>query len=421
MSLEQRLASQFFAERYAALIVSMSLQDAKATLGFPPTANPTAEEINKAYKRKAIENHPDRGGDAAKMVEVNVAKDILDGKQRPDGGRRQAPPSGNRPTYEDYVKKKQEADAKKVYKGDSFVVAKAQAPHNVTWKFHSDYFLGRPSDYTKSEDPLAYVLMWVCYGQTDSKHVFMLVEHALPNRFAAVQLDSWSMEKVLTFPLTQDLEKLAPKVVKSIASDGKLSAGFTKAPSKYYAMTELTEVEMNRRGGGVGLKDILLGTGLASGAASDRNVVVELAGTLNRAKVKENPKLMTMDGWKWYDFTLYVNGKPYPLSQATINNLGSHGTSGNLFWMSVYSGSVNYDYSRRRVITKMRGFGSKLLEMIEESLSGEPADLTLQLLKAIESLEPENKTAAFKLAAIGLSPMDDFLSSKVACRYLEEE
>lgn len=74
-----------FSRRYAIhLLVSMSLEDAKAVLGFPPSASPSPSEIQKAYRTKAIENHPDRGGDHRKMVEINVAKEILEGKRKQD-------------------------------------------------------------------------------------------------------------------------------------------------------------------------------------------------------------------------------------------------------------------------------------------------------------------------------------------------
>jgi len=62
----------------------MSMSEAKQTLGFPPTYDPSPTEIQKAYKRKAIENHPDLGGDPKKMVAINVAKEILEGKRRED-------------------------------------------------------------------------------------------------------------------------------------------------------------------------------------------------------------------------------------------------------------------------------------------------------------------------------------------------
>jgi curved DNA-binding protein CbpA len=88
LKLANRSASTRYTERYARILLSMSLEEAKTTLGLR-SSSPTKEEITKAYRAKALENHPDRGGDPEKMVEVNVARDILEGKARP--GRPTAP------------------------------------------------------------------------------------------------------------------------------------------------------------------------------------------------------------------------------------------------------------------------------------------------------------------------------------------
>ncbi len=72
------------ASLYRRLFVAMSMEEAKAVLGFPPGASPSPTEVNKAYKQKAVENHPDRGGSHEKMVEINVAKEILEGRRRED-------------------------------------------------------------------------------------------------------------------------------------------------------------------------------------------------------------------------------------------------------------------------------------------------------------------------------------------------
>lgn len=69
---------------HARLFLALTMEDAKEILGFPPGAVPSPEEINKAYKREAVKNHPDRGGNPAKMVELNVAKEILEGKRTRD-------------------------------------------------------------------------------------------------------------------------------------------------------------------------------------------------------------------------------------------------------------------------------------------------------------------------------------------------
>lgn len=63
------------------LLLAMSVEDAKLVLGLPPGRTPSPVEIQKAYRSKALQNHPDRGGDPTKMVEINVAKEILEGKR----------------------------------------------------------------------------------------------------------------------------------------------------------------------------------------------------------------------------------------------------------------------------------------------------------------------------------------------------
>ena len=49
--------------------------DHYSTLGIPRTASP--EEIKKAYRKLAMEHHPDRGGDNVKFQELSVAYNIL--------------------------------------------------------------------------------------------------------------------------------------------------------------------------------------------------------------------------------------------------------------------------------------------------------------------------------------------------------
>src|SRR5690348_1890330 len=44
-------------------------------LGVPKSAS--ADEIKKAFRRAAIEHHPDRGGDEAKFKEINEAYEVL--------------------------------------------------------------------------------------------------------------------------------------------------------------------------------------------------------------------------------------------------------------------------------------------------------------------------------------------------------
>jgi hypothetical protein len=94
MRTSQRVAYRFL---YARLILAMSLDRAKVILGLGDY--PSEKEVLKAWKTKAFENHPDRGGNHTTMVEINVARDVLLGKQRPTEDR-QEPATAPEPPHE---------------------------------------------------------------------------------------------------------------------------------------------------------------------------------------------------------------------------------------------------------------------------------------------------------------------------------
>lgn len=68
----------------SSVVIAISVDEAKDILGFPRSAKPTPDEVQKAWRRKSAENHPDRGGSTEAMQDVNMAKDVLDGTRRPD-------------------------------------------------------------------------------------------------------------------------------------------------------------------------------------------------------------------------------------------------------------------------------------------------------------------------------------------------
>jgi hypothetical protein len=215
-----RIANRYFEDRYARLLVAMSPQEAKQVLGFPPGYNPTSEEINKAFKKKVVENHPDRGGSHEKMVEVNVAKDILDGKGRwtPDTSPRTRP--------EHPARKPQEYDATLVGQDFAAAMADSGVPAGVEWKFVSipEYF------WESSNHPGHRI--WVLYGNTDTKHIFLGLKErgesagglwlddegklAGPGagKFTKIMQD-WQ-SSMIDVPLSQNIAKIAPKYIKQV-------------------------------------------------------------------------------------------------------------------------------------------------------------------------------------------------------------
>jgi hypothetical protein len=127
------------------LFMSMNMDDAKEVLGFPPDYSPSPGEIAKAYKNRAIQFHPDRGGDPRKMVELNVAKEILDGKRTRDLTKRYE--------EEDPVAKARQEAERKIQRGlatikvesnkvlDAFHRALSSVEINPKWKRELKEFL----------------------------------------------------------------------------------------------------------------------------------------------------------------------------------------------------------------------------------------------------------------------------------------
>lgn len=50
---------------------------ARVILGFKPDEKLTVEQVKKRHKELALQHHPDRGGDPAKMTNINRARDAL--------------------------------------------------------------------------------------------------------------------------------------------------------------------------------------------------------------------------------------------------------------------------------------------------------------------------------------------------------
>lgn len=404
MDQAKRVSARYFRERYARLIAAMSLPEAKSILGFPPTANPSAEEVTKAYRAKVFENHPDRGGDPKKMVDVNVAKDILDGKSRATWVPEPAP-RRERP-------KPVEPDA--VVKGQDFNAAWADsgAPANTDWKFVSipEWY------YEKSYYPGHRV--YVLYGQTDQKHIFLAIKErgesagTIPTDLGTRTkiMEDWQSSMV-DVPRSQDLVKIAPKYLKQVATTWADGAK-PKAPRKFIIWPGGKPSDHILKkipyGGGVGLKEILLGAGLLSEedpSVAGRKSVVEVFTkySLERyARMKAlvaQGKLKSLNRAHQYDFFVRVNGKTEQLTDDTIQKMEQRFIPWVLGWDKITEGMA-------KNLTRMRGGGrfthdaGSAIRVLAECLTGEPSWLHIALEKAAEEYETEEsaKTAA-KVAA----------------------
>lgn len=293
-------------DRYALLMVSMSLADAKVTLGFPPDANPTPSEIQRAWREQAFKNHPDRGGDPQKMVEVNVAKDILEGKQRPTYDRTTPSDpdpwagSGGRPSPPPREPQKKEEVTWEEAK------SKAGIPGGVNWMFVTD----TASSGYSSDEHMRRTIGYVFYGQTDQKHVFLAVENLTKEDYyigAGPGINVWSMRS-FEYPRTEG-EVLQPawlygNIVKAFKGFKYVEKKFN---SKVIAIPEGWVFGPRMpHGREVSLKHWLVNQGLVSGddpSVVSRKNTVEL--TFKHTGIGDDEKM-------W--FVLTVNGREYELS-----------------------------------------------------------------------------------------------------------
>ena len=394
----RRIASRFFENRYAKLLLAMLVQEAKIILGFPPAYNPTDEEVTKAYKKKVVENHPDRGGSHDKMVEVNVAKDVLDGKSRATW----QPDTSPRPRTERPARKPVEYDA--TLEGQSFEKAMGDSgvPSGVEWKFVSvpEYYWETPGHPGHR--------IWVLYGQTDQKHIFLGLKER-GESVGGVQTDKgftkimedWQSSMIDT-PVSQNIAKIAPKYLKSVGTawvDAKPKSG----PRKFVAWSggKPTEelVKKVPRSGGAALKDILTGTGLLNDddpSVIGRKSVVEIYTKYSKERYERAKKLRAdgkrLDAADQYDFFVRVNGKECLLEDETIGKM----KRAFIPWV------MNWEVSegRPKNLTRMTGRGMLRMDAqaaiteLNECLTAEPSWLHIALEKAAEEYSSDSPKTA---------------------------
>jgi len=156
---------------YARILKAMSLEKARDVLGFPPGYAPSEKEVGKAQRRKTFEHHPDRGGDSTKMVEVNVAADVLTGKQRAKPDYTPPPPSAPDPATPPGPPPEPEIPEVSFEEA----MAGAHISPRTYWMWITDLLKRRVPDEELMNGGLDSA--WVCYGRNyeSQTHEFLLV------------------------------------------------------------------------------------------------------------------------------------------------------------------------------------------------------------------------------------------------------
>lgn len=345
---------------------NMSYEEALNILGFPPGSNPSGLEISRAYKGLVVKNHPDLGGSHEKMVELNIAKEILDGKQRPTYERADPEPYSHwQPRPEPRT------PAKKVEITFDQAKSKAGIPGNVEWLFMTS--TQRARDNYSGDESSKYDRAWVLYGRTADNHVFLGIENT---EYSGLQgandagYDKWAM-RVNEIPLSAKVTPswLHTNISRMIAGMEWFNGQFNSKVVDIKGTSTLTERELRELGGkpATSIKNLLVNLGEVSGddpSVANRKIAVELKVEQDYAFEGRPPKAgfypeppsksNTWDGkyhGDYYKVILNIGGKDYPLDeQDTTKLLGLRMGSQSLL-RAVFG--ENWSRGGKKVLTRM--------------------------------------------------------------------
>ncbi len=392
----------------------MSVSEAKEILGLK--GKPTPEEITKAYKQMAIKHHPDRGGDLAKMVEVNVARDVLlpppDRELDAPSKKPNDPPGGWR--SQDRVPKQDPVEI-----GTPFSTAVQGLPSGVEWLIVSDQWSlgGLPSSFANSllVDPqgkgrtgiIQYVYGFLAVGEREGQIVGALLECTSPNTMALLRLTEWAFSDFQVAPLAAWL-KSPDKVVKKLLSslkpklanslDVRSRMGFHYLDRK----TSLTEKDVSLSVKGTSLSAM---AELLSPSVTGQPLkmpVVEMISTRSAEKIDAwmaipkdiRPSIAGDEEHRFFDADLAINGRKYRLGQETLNKIP------RLLAWAIWGTPQEQRRSNhsKRTLSKLAKWPlSYILTELLKCMDAEPAafkahvEQTLQTAEAIEATLPARR------------------------------
>lgn len=333
--------------------IAMTVEEAKSLLGFSRYAEPSEADVTKAYRVKAFEAHPDRGGSLDDMVNLNVARDVLTGKQRPTFERSQPSQPPRQPTQTRYEKPK----AKEV----SFSEAKGKAgiPADVEWLFVTDTQrgIGYSSDEYNRSDTCR-----VAYGRTATKHVFVAMRHFVYEQYfvgASAPQDIWTVRS-FEYPL-EGAEATQPawlygnvvKAMKLVDFDGKFNSKVLDAQG-----WKLDDDKMPR-GTGLSIKHWLVESGQVAGDApsvAGRKNVIEI--TYQQSDDAKPDHYKVDRGGYAHDYeavAIVCNGKAEYLNERDLIKFIKAGLVRRIFGDYVYGGE-------KKNLTRMRD-GKRYMEV----------------------------------------------------------
>lgn len=359
MARRLNLLDQFIASRVAFRVIARpepptTVDEASKLLGVPFGAPDGV--IDRAYKDLAFKNHPDRGGDPDRMVELNVARDLLKGDRKPSRS-----PSG--PSYT--PEPTPEAKETKVTLEEA--LSDAGVPSGVKWIFATNTGRGDHGMGAFEINGIVY------YGTTDTEHVFVAIRHELgSNMFSNIRIDAYRC-KTKTSPLSQPLETVAPKLIRALFDSIEgLHKGYNAKvrvlPDNYNLRNSVSP--MYPKGKEMSFKDAMVNLGLVGDDnAWKTNQKLSVVFSYQES-YRDETKTVTID----------INGKDFELSQASSEMI--------FRWPGILKaiyGAKVYSDTKKTLTRNARG--KEILTALADKLTGEPQELRDLLTKAAEQMK----------------------------------
>jgi len=379
---------------------AMSWSGALDTLGFKPGSSPSDDEVNKAYRQKLIDNrkiHPDHGGDADQMVQLNAAKDTLLGKLRPDRG----DPGPRRPAEPSRPAEPPAPQPKETVVTFAEAATKANIPSGVEWLFVTDpAWSGYNSDEVENT-----ANGWVACGKVgDKKWVIVGAEH---HRYSSVSY--FSMNQALA---PEDIWSIRSHVLttrQDIPDAAELFGGVTRAWKNFQYLKKAFNSKVTSAKGwtfssrippgpSVTIKLLIANEfgGVFTGKTTIEIAYIEKAN-YGGSEVPTPSGFFKDDHMHPYQYLMTINGKSFTLSVADTERLSKLMVGGKRFSLRVFGDYPQH--SRPKSLTRNRD-GKILLEWMRDKLLDLPAWALDGVNAAIAQLGSKKATQAL-LARLG--------------------
>lgn len=366
--------------------VDLTWDEALQTLGFAAGSSPSKEDVQRAYRMMARKYHPDLGGDAEKMVEVNAAKDILDGTRQPSRGYNrytppkpaQPKPEPRQPRYEQprYEAPKNTGWNRKVVVSLSEALHDVSIPAGVRWlciteemRSSRNYFGDESSRYSRG---------YIALGQTDTQMVLLLMHHVSVSRsYLGGEGDSDTWECVVQTATLKNGElnpAAATKAIKALMAQANLDKPANPKVTLLAEKWTPSETSLPKGGSEIRLSEFFVNLGLKKAPnpakAAPKKLQIDIA-------VSSDSRIQDAAG-------IFVGDTFYRVRQE------SGGAALKLYWSIYASASKNnypdkgyYRKSLTRVVDRKRLAAALLSANVNSYISPSLPDDVIEAIKVI--------------------------------------